>query len=115
MKSENPKKAMGALKPCLHYVPMNVMLSVARVFELGARKYGLKNWRKQPVDVSTYYSAAYRHLIQFFEHGEDADAESEQHHLAHVVACCLIVMDGLERGALIDDRANYEVKTKDTK
>lgn len=111
MTSQNPKKAFGLLKPCLHYVPMNVMLAVAKVFELGASKYGLKNWRRQPVDVSTYYSAANRHLIAFFEQGQDVDPESGQSHLAHVVACCLIVMDGLERESLIDDRQNYEVKT----
>lgn len=115
MKSENPKKAFGALKPCMHYVPMNVMLAVAKVFELGAAKYGLKNFRVQPIDASTYYSAMHRHLIAFFEGGEDVDPESGQPHLAHVIAGAMILMDGLERGSLIDDRAAYEVKTGDNK
>jgi len=110
---ENPKKAAGALKPCLHYAPMNVMQQVARVFELGAHKYGLKNWRKQPVDVSTYYSAALRHLTEYFEHGVDIDAESGQSPLAHVIACCMIVLDGLEQGALIDDRFRSDVLQPD--
>ena len=107
--SENPKKACGSLKPSLHYAPMNVMPEVARVFELGARKYGFKNWRKQPIDVSTYYSAAMRHLNEFFENKVDADDESGQSPLAHVIACCMIVLDGLERGELIDDRDRAEV------
>lgn len=111
-KTDNPKKAFGALKPCLSYVPMSTMLQVGRVFELGARKYGKKNWRVQPVDASTYYDAALRHLIEFFEQGIDADAESGQSPLAHVIACCMIVMDGLQRGELKDDRREYVVLTK---
>jgi len=107
----NPKKAFGALKPSLHYAPMNAMLQVARVFELGAKKYGLKNWRRQPVDASTYYSAAYRHLIEWFESGVNVDPESGQHPLAHVIACCLIVIDSTEGGELIDDRGFAEVLT----
>jgi len=76
-KSENPKKAFGDLKPSAAYAPMNTMLPVYRVFELGAKKYGKKNWRRQPVDVATYYSAAQRHLVQFFEYQEDIDNESQ--------------------------------------
>lgn len=109
--TENPKKAHGALKPCASYAPMNVMASVYRVFELGAKKYGKKNWRKQPVDMSTYYDAALRHLDEFFERGVDKDAESGEHPLAHVIASCMIVLDGIERGEIRDDRQDYEVLT----
>lgn len=111
METENPKKAYGALKPCASYAPMNVMLGVYRVFELGAKKYGRKNWRKQPVDISTYYNAAQRHLIEFFEQGIDADPESGQSPLAHVIACCMIILDGIERKEIKDDRAFTEVLT----
>jgi hypothetical protein len=37
VETENPKKAYGALKPCASYAPMNVMLQVFRVFELGGK------------------------------------------------------------------------------
>jgi hypothetical protein len=37
VETENPKKAYGALKPCASYAPMNVMLQVYRVFELGGK------------------------------------------------------------------------------
>jgi hypothetical protein len=113
MISENPKKAFGALKPCAHYAPMNVMAAVYRVFELGAKKYGLKNWRKQPVDASTYYSAAHRHLTAWFEAREDNDPESGVSHLAHAIACCMIIMDGLQQQGFIDDRAKVEVLTSE--
>ncbi len=111
METENPKKAYGALKPCASFAPMNVMLGVYRVFELGAEKYGRKNWRSQPVDMSTYYNAAQRHLIEFFEQRIDADTESGQSPLAHVIACCMIVLDGIERNEIKDDRAFTEVIT----
>jgi hypothetical protein len=111
VETENPKKAFGAVKPCASYAPMNVMLGVFRVFELGAKKYGRKNWRKQHVDVSTYYNAAQRHLIEFFEQRIDADSESQQSPLAHVIACCMIILDGIERGEIRDDRGLTEVLT----
>lgn len=112
--SENPKEAFGRLKPCLHKVPMLVMLEVAGVMEVGAAKYGQKNWRVQPINASTYYSAALRHLIAWFENGENLDLESKRHHLAHVMACCAIVIDGLDKGTLVDDRAFAEALHRNT-
>jgi hypothetical protein len=90
---------------------MNTMRSIYRVFELGAKKYGKKNWRKQPVDVATYYNAAQRHLVEFFEEGIDADPESGECPLAHVVACCMIIMDGMQRKTIVDNRNEVEVLT----
>ncbi len=110
--SDNPKKACGRLKPSASYAPMNIMPGVFRVFELGARKYGKKNWRAQPVDASTYMDAAQRHLIEWFEGGVDIDPESGESPLAHVIACCMIVLDGLQRGELVDDRGATEVLVK---
>lgn len=109
---ENPKKAYGAVKPCAHYAPMNTLLGVFRVFELGAKKYGLKNWRKQPVEISTYYNAAQRHLIEFFEAGIDADPESGESPLDHAIADLMIIRDGMLRGDIADDRTKVEVLTR---
>lgn len=108
--SVNPKKAMGSLKPGFHTVPMSVMLEVAEVMRLGAAKYGQKNWREQAIDTSTYYSAMLRHLLSWFEDAEDLDPESGQHHLAHVIANAMIVLDGQKQGKLIDDRRFQEAK-----
>jgi hypothetical protein len=109
---DNPKKAYGDAKPCLHYLPMNALLDfVAPVGKLGADKYGYKNWRKQPVDAATYYDAALRHMIAWMENMEDADPESGVHHLGHAICDLLIILDGLQRGQLADNRAAYEVKT----
>jgi hypothetical protein len=44
-----------------------------------------------------------RHLMQWFA-GERIDPESGCHHLAHVRACCAIVLDCENVGSLHDDR-----------
>lgn len=111
---ENPKEAFGKLKPCIHLIPMFVILGVAKVMALGAKKYGQKNWRVQPINASTYYSAMCRHMVQWFELGEDIDEESQQHHLEHVIACAMIVLDGLRHGKLNDDRAFCEALHRNT-
>lgn len=70
---------------------------------LGASKYGAFNWQADPVDATTYYSAAMRHLLQWFS-GEDVDPESGSSHLAHVRACMAILIDAQASGKLVDDR-----------
>ena len=117
----NPKAPYGLQKPSVHFIAMNTLRDVARVMSLGSDKYGLKNYRAQPVAASTYYDAAFRHLIDWFEGPEDApgnpednDRESGITHLAHVIACCTILMDAMRRGLLIDDRCKTEVKYPNT-
>lgn len=109
--TENPKEYLGREKPCIQYIPMAELLKVAEVFRLGAAKYGQKNWRVQPVRMSTYYNAMFRHMIDWFEKGEEQDIESTQHHLAHVIADALIMLDGITHKSIMDDRAFTEVKT----
>ena len=110
-KTENPKELLGREKDCIQYVPMKVILRLARVHKLGADKYGQKNWRVQPVRMSTYYNAMFRHIVDWFEGGVDIDDESKEHPLLHVIACALIVLDGIEKSSIADDRAFAEVKT----
>ena len=108
--ADNPKQAFGDTKPSIHLVPMAVILEVARVMRLGADKYGQKNWREQPIRASTYYSAMFRHMVDWFEGGENIDPESKEHPLVHAICCAMIIRDGLNHGTLIDDRAFQEVK-----
>ena len=88
---------------------MNILRGVAEVMRLGAKKYGLRNWRKQPIRASTYYDAMFRHLTDWYESLENTDAESGQHHLDHVIACALLARDGMVKCSFIDDRDNAEV------
>ena len=66
-------------------------------------KYGRSNWRVAGVRASIYYDAAKRHLNAWFE-GEDADPDSGLPHLAHVLACCAILVDAEAAHKLTDDR-----------
>src|SRR6476660_4172896 len=59
---ENPKDRIGITKPSLHLIPGAAQVREAKVFELGAAKYGAFNWRRNSVLSSVYVSAALRHI-----------------------------------------------------
>jgi hypothetical protein len=103
--SSNPKRAFGVRKPSAQFIPPVAIVEESAVMALGAAKYGPFNWQDEPVDATTYYSAAIRHLLQWFS-GEDRDQESGASHLAHVRACMGILLDAQAAGTLIDDRPN---------
>jgi hypothetical protein len=103
----NPKKRCGAVKTQYHLIPSPALTGMANVFKLGADKYGAYNWRTDPVDISTYYSAMMRHLIAYWE-GEDIDPESGESHMSHIAACANIIEDSRKIGNLIDDRPNLK-------
>lgn len=99
----NPKRIHGISKPSPQYIPPIAIIEEAAVMALGAEKYGAFNWQDNPVDATTYYSAAMRHLMSWFA-GEDNDRESGASHLAHVRACMGILIDAAATGQLVDDR-----------
>lgn len=99
----NPKTAYGKAKPPMQFVPPVALLELGLVMEHGASKYGLMNWRKDPVTASTYYDALMRHAFQYWD-GNDRDLESKRKHLAHIMAGCAILLDAEASGTLIDDR-----------
>jgi len=107
----NPKDIVGETKPGVHLVPPPALVRLAKVMELGAKKYGPYNWRDHAVQYHVYVSAALRHLLSAFD-GEDIDPESGQSHLAHAMACCAILIDAGETGNLIDDRPKAGVAGK---
>jgi hypothetical protein len=109
----NNKYALGQKKVPWHYIPMKVLEEVAWIMRGddetggGAAQYGYMNWRVNGVDAATYYDAAMRHLTDWF-HGanpqSELDAKSGRHHLAHMIACALIVLDADAQGMLHDNR-----------
>ena len=100
---ENPKAAMGRQKVRYCFTPPIFRAAVALVMELGARKYGPFNWRKDPVRATDYVDAIQRHLDAWTD-GEDLDPESKVSHLAHIAACCAVLMDAEANKTMIDDR-----------
>lgn len=109
---DNPKliQAMKEGKPPMEYIPWGPLAGVARVMATGARKYGRNNWWVDRIRAVTYLAAIFRHAFLEWAAGVNRDKDSGEHPLAHVVACCLIVMDAESRGTLIDDRTFSESK-----
>lgn len=108
----NPKDVMGRQKPGLGNVPPGPLYLVARAFDDGTRKYGAFNWRGNPVLASVYHDACKRHLDSWF-HGNDRAADSGVHHIAHAVACLLILLDAEQQRSLKDDRPQRNVALDD--
>ena len=100
---DNPKTAFGEKKPKMSDTPTVGLVEMGKVFTMGAGKYGRFNWRQHAVSSTVYYDAAQRHLFAWFN-GEDTDPESGLSHLAHVMACCNIILDAGEKNKLNDNR-----------
>jgi hypothetical protein len=111
--TDNPKhiQQLKEGKPPMEYVPYGPLAQVAKVMQTGALKYGRKNWRQDKILASTYVGAITRHALLEWSEGVNVDKESGQHPLAHVIACCLLVMDAETHGTLIDDRMSTESKS----
>lgn len=100
---DNPKTQYGEAKTKLSDSPTVGIQKMGRVFTGGAEKYGRFNWRDHTVSATVYYDAAMRHFMAWFN-GEDIDPESGEPHLAHVMACCNILLDAEQHGMLNDNR-----------
>lgn len=100
---DNPKTKYGVAKPAMSAVPSTALLHMMKAMADGRRKYGLANWRDKPVSASTYYDAAMRHLMAFWD-GEDVADDSGVKHLGHAMACLAIILDAEACGVLNDDR-----------
>jgi hypothetical protein len=83
----------------------------------GANKYGPFNWRDQPISMRPYLAAALRHLLSCLD-GEDFSQDTVEaglpvHHLAHVMACCAIVLDATHCETITDNRPKVKGSTGD--
>jgi hypothetical protein len=79
----------------------------AWVLKHGADKYGIRNWRKDQIILSTYVAALRRHT-NAIARGELIDPESGLPHAAHIRANMGIVLDAIEHGTLTIDVENCE-------
>jgi hypothetical protein len=69
----------------------------------GACKYGAHNYRKMGVRASTYYDAAMRHLMAWWE-GEDVDPDSGLSHVTKAMTSLTVLLDSIHMGNWSDDR-----------
>jgi len=100
----NPKKAFGALKAPFGTTPVTALIELENVMGGGAYKYGEYNFRESRIDAMTYIGAIKRHFA-LWEDGQDCDKESGNDHLAHIMACCALLIDSKYTGQLIDNRS----------
>ena len=101
--TENPKESAGRQKCPLHLIPTVALRETAWVHKHGSQKYGESNWLHAGINASTYVAAILRHLTTWAD-GEDNDPESGLSHIAHVAACCNIILDTQSCGMMNDDR-----------
>jgi len=106
---QNPKliRAQKDGKAPLEYLITSAMEGEARVLRGGAIKYGIRNWLIDKILASTYEGAILRHFKEWSE-GSNVDADSGEHPLQHVRACCAIIIDAEKHGTLVDDRDRKE-------
>ena len=86
-----PGAKYDAGKDPWHLLPWVAVREVVRVLEHGRKKYAPNNWQLVPDARDRYFSAAVRHLTAW-HNGEDLDAESGLHHLAHAGCCVLFLL-----------------------
>lgn len=104
-KPTNPKDAIGSDKLPLHLWPGTATALGCLAKLDGMLKYGRSNYRAVGVRASIYIDAMERHINAYRE-GEDLDPDSNLPHLAHILACAAILVEGQAQGNLTDDR-NY--------
>ncbi len=110
VETENPKAGIGADKAPFFGVPSSALVAMGNVMAGGALKYGAFNYRDTRIAVSTYHDAILRHFHLYMD-GEDCDPldttppGSGVSHLAHIMACCALMIDAAENGMLDDDRS----------
>lgn len=98
-----PAKRDNSGKPEMDYIlnwPKAVE-AVARVSEMGARKYGRCNFKKGGKPNHEYYGCAMRHLFKAHS-GEDFDSESGGLHLAHAIWNLMTLIEMNWEGDLYD-------------
>ncbi len=89
-------------KPDFTLISWELLYTLARVREFGARKYERNNWKKG-FKVTRSCAAALRHIYQFLS-GETLDSESGLPHLAHAVASLEHAIYDMEKHPKNDDR-----------
>jgi hypothetical protein len=78
-------------KPNWSLMPWHALNEVQRVMDYGAKKYTENNWMYVKRPRPRYLAAMFRHVIAYAK-GEQLDAESGMHHLAHAVCCALFII-----------------------
>lgn len=88
-------------KPCMSDIPQLSLMSVAKVFNYGAKKYSKFNY-SGGTDWLRYYDAAQRHMNAWMT-GEDID-ESSFSHIDHSIASLMMLRENMHLNTGVDNR-----------
>ncbi len=88
-------------KPCISDIPQLTLMSVAKVFNYGAKKYSKFNY-SAGTQWLRYYDATQRHLNSWMV-GDNID-ESTCHHLDHAIASLMMLRENIHLNKGTDDR-----------
>lgn len=78
-------------KPRWSLLPWTSVKEIVRVLTFGAKKYEDNNWKYVEEPTDRYYSAALRHLTDWWT-TEKNDSETGISHLAHAGCCILFLL-----------------------
>lgn len=85
-------------------LPWDGCSAIVDVLTFGAQKYTDRSW-ETGINYTRVYAALQRHMIAWFQEGEDNDPESGLPHLAHAACCLLFLLSFSVRGRTdLDDR-----------
>ena len=111
LKSNSYEKVFGLKydsgKPRYDLIPADALEEVAKVYAIGAKKYGDRNWEKG-LRYGQLFRALMSHAWGWWK-GERDDKENKLHHLSSVVFCALGLLHyELNSGKFkkFDDRKN---------
>jgi Domain of unknown function (DUF5664) len=103
-KPSNPKDILGVKKAPLSAIPGVVLAELGVAMLEGAAKYGRHNYRGVGVRASIYYDATMRHLLAWWDAGEDVDLDSGLSHITKAIASLTVLRDSMIQGNITDDR-----------
>lgn len=108
MVEKGKRSKTGALKldegkPRFDLMPPGPLFEVARVYQIGANKYGERNM-ELGMPYGRISKAMFSHLLKWMN-GETFDSTDGQHHLASVAWGALTLMDYETRCPEFDDRS----------
>ena len=111
--SQNGIKFDG-MKARYDLVPPFIENEVAKVLEVGARKYAPDNWKKVPDGKRRYLAALGRH-INAYRRGEIFDKDDGLHHMAHAICCAMFLGEADMTGIPLPGPADKETQEESTK
>jgi len=104
VKDTNPKDAVGVRKAPISTVSHGVMAELGIAMLEGGRKYGRHNYRIKGVRASVYHDAAWRHLMSWWDFGQDIDPDSGLSHITKAIASLMVLRDAMMMNNWTDDR-----------